>query len=79
MFAGLPPGAIPLQLTNGRAPVGPLLMTPAGLVQLQPMVVGGAARGRGAPSPGPVEPVRSVLDLPDDVDVMEGERALWRG
>ncbi len=51
-------------------------MTANGLIQLQPLLTGtAAARALVAPAPVKVadqDAVKSVLDLPDDVDVMEG-------
>ena len=69
----LPPGAIPIHVPNGQAPVGQFLMTPNGLVQLQPMIAGPTkVVSNLAVKMNEQEPFKSVLDLPDDVDVMEG-------
>ena len=69
----LPPGAIPIHVPNGQAPVGQFLMTPNGLVQLQPMIAGPTkVVSNLAVKMNEQETFKSVLDLPDDVDVMEG-------
>ena len=74
MPAQLPPGAIPIHVPNGRPPVGQFIMTPGGLIQLQPMVRAPTTKLVTSPvvKLNEHEPIKSVLDLPDDVDVMEG-------
>ena len=69
----LPPGAIPIHVPNGQAPVGQFLMTPNGLVQLQPMIGPTKVVSNLAVKMNEQETFKSVLDLPDDVDVMEGK------
>ena len=75
----MPPGAIPIHVPNGQPPVGQFLMTPNGLIQLQPMIGQPMVAQTGKVVTNPSvkineqEPIKSVLDLPDDVDVMEGE------